>query len=113
MHRLPRLRGFAVHNDLRHIACRKSSQSSKIGQDVLSSRTLVSRLGYMTNNGVSYESAPQVAKILKAVCSEWRDLVAGSEGFLTAENRRGVSGRAVEWGDMVRLCLAECVCSMC
>lgn len=35
---------------------------------------------------------------------EWRELVAGSEGFLTEEGRRGLWRRKTEWGEMVSLC---------
>src|ERR1700743_1104234 len=98
MHHLVCWRRYPALQNLRHSTCRK--YSSKSGQDVPSFRSLVSRLGYITNHGVSHQSAPQVAQILKTICNDWRDLVAGSEGFLTAENRRGVSGRAIEWGDM-------------
>jgi hypothetical protein len=28
-------------------------------------------------------------------------MVAGSEGFLTVEGRRGMFRRSIEWGDMV------------
>lgn len=65
-------------------------------------RSLVSRLGYITNNGVSLETASATADILKCISSEWRDLIAGAEGYLTAKDRRGISGRMVDWGDMVR-----------
>lgn len=112
MHSLPCLQPYPILKELRHIISRNISLSSKIGQDALSFRSLVSRLGYMTNNGISHQSAPQVAEILKAMCNEWRDLVAGSEGFLTSENRRGVSGRAVEWGDMVSS-VSQCVFVKC
>jgi hypothetical protein len=96
------LRRYQLLKTLRHTSSRKYSQSNKQREDAPSFRSLVSRLGYMTNNGVNHQTAARVAQILKTICSDWRDLVAGSDGYLTAENRRGVSGRAVEWGDMVR-----------
>lgn len=32
---------------------------------------------------------------------EWRELLAGSEGYLVAKEKGGGSRRVVEWGDMV------------
>lgn len=35
------------------------------------------------------------------MAGNWRDLVAGSEGFLTGKGRAGCEGREVVWGEMV------------
>ena len=43
----------------------------------------------------------EAGNILKVVAREWRELVAGSEGFLTGRGRAGTEGREVVWGDMV------------
>lgn len=47
---------------------------------------------------------PQVleaGRILQRIARDWRELVAGSQGFLTQETRRGVFRQNVAWGDMV------------
>jgi hypothetical protein len=46
---------------------------------------------------------PQVAEagsILEELATDWRELVAGSEGYLTGEGRRGLWRHEVCWGDM-------------
>lgn len=46
---------------------------------------------------------PQVATagaILAEIVRDWRELVAGSEGFLTSTSRRGLYRHQVVWGDM-------------
>ena len=35
----------------------------------------------------------------RALATEWRELTAGSEGFLTG-GRRGLEGQKVVWGEM-------------
>lgn len=40
--------------------------------------------------------------ILKEIARDWRELVAGSEGFLTGKTRRGLHRQNVVWGEMVR-----------
>jgi hypothetical protein len=80
---------------------RQQTRALHKSSEISTFRSLISRLGYITNNGVSLKTAPSTAEILKRLCSEWRDLIAGTEGYLTAQDRRGISGRAVEWGDMV------------
>lgn len=37
------------------------------------------------------------------VAGDWRELVAGRDGFLTGRGRRGFEGREVVWGEMVSL----------
>jgi hypothetical protein len=36
---------------------------------------------------------------MRALATEWRELLAGSEGFLTG-GRRGLDGREIVWGEM-------------
>ena len=43
----------------------------------------------------------EAVDILRIVAKDWRDLLAGSEGFLTGKGRAGFEGREVVWGDMV------------
>lgn len=38
---------------------------------------------------------------MRVVTRDWRELVAGSEGFLTGNGRAGFEGREVVWGEMV------------
>jgi hypothetical protein len=46
-------------------------------------------------------------KILNQLAKEWRELIAGSEGFLTDAKRRSLFRHGVVWGEQVRLwCLS-------
>lgn len=49
--------------------------------------------------GCSEEQIREAGKIAEELACNWRELVAGSEGFLTAEGRRGLFRRPVEWGE--------------
>jgi hypothetical protein len=40
-------------------------------------------------------------KILKQLATEWRELIAGSEGFLTDAKRRSLFRHGVVWGEQV------------
>ena len=44
----------------------------------------------------------EAGMILKEIARDWRELVAGSEGFLTGKTRRGLHRHNVVWGEMVR-----------
>jgi hypothetical protein len=52
--------------------------------------------------GISPEQTAEAGSILQEMSSEWRELVAGSEGFLTGEEYRGLYRHEVVWGEMVR-----------
>ncbi len=62
---------------------------------------LKSRIGKCIIFGLKPEQVDEAGNILKVVAREWRELVAGSEGFLTGRGRAGAEGREVVWGDMV------------
>lgn len=53
--------------------------------------------------GINSEQTNEAGKILSEINNDWRDLVAGSEGFLTAKEYRGLYRHAVVWGEMVSL----------
>jgi hypothetical protein len=56
--------------------------------------------------GMSREQSAKAAGVLKILAAEWRDLVAGREGFLVDKKRAGLIGQRVVWGEMdVMVCL--------
>jgi hypothetical protein len=46
------------------------------------------------------EQTRRSGEVLKALGEEWRELVAGREGFLTEPKRAGLLRRRVVWGEM-------------
>lgn len=56
--------------------------------------------------GMSREQSAKAAGVLKILAAEWRDFVAGREGFLVDKKRAGLIGQRVVWGEMdVMVCL--------
>jgi acyl-CoA thioesterase FadM len=49
--------------------------------------------------GMRPEQVDQAGPILQELATDWRSLVAGSEGFLTEPGRVGVQSQAVAWGE--------------
>lgn len=83
---------------------RYASSSTAPVTDTLPTRwlsDLKSRIGKCIIFGLKPEQVDEAGNILKVVAREWRELVAGSEGFLTGKGRAGAEGREVVWGDMV------------
>jgi len=64
---------------------------------------LKSRLGKCIIFGLSNAQIDEAGNILRIVAQDWRELVAGSEGFLTGRARAGCEGREVVWGEMVTM----------
>lgn len=48
---------------------------------------------------------------MRALGEEWRELVAGREGFLTGPKRAGILRRRVVWGEMDTM-VSECFDSL-
>lgn len=59
---------------------------------------LQSRLGKCIMFGCSPAQVAQASGVLHALATEWRQLSAGSEGYLTG-GRRGLEGQQVVWGE--------------
>lgn len=56
--------------------------------------------------GLTPTQVDQAGRILQQIARDWRELIAGSEGFLTGATRRAVFRHSVVWGEMVRLLLS-------
>ncbi|CAK7265567.1 hypothetical protein SEPCBS57363_001647 [Sporothrix epigloea] len=60
---------------------------------------LRSRVGKIIMFGCSMAQVSELAVVTRALANEWRQLTAGSEGYLTGQ-RRGLEGQKVVWGEM-------------
>ncbi|KAL2255838.1 hypothetical protein VTK26DRAFT_2631 [Humicola hyalothermophila] len=60
---------------------------------------LRARLGRCIMFGCTTAQVARAGEVLRAVATEWRALLAGSEGFLTG-GRRGLDRREIAWGEM-------------
>ncbi|PSR83345.1 thioesterase-like superfamily-domain-containing protein [Coniella lustricola] len=60
---------------------------------------LQARIGKCIMFGCSPAQVVEAGQIVRALTTEWRTLIAGSEGFLTG-GRRGLEGQQVVWGEM-------------
>ncbi|KAF2444453.1 Thioesterase/thiol ester dehydrase-isomerase [Karstenula rhodostoma CBS 690.94] len=61
---------------------------------------LKTRVGQCIAFGISREQVKEAGDILHNVNFNWKDLVAGSEGFLTGKHRWGLHRQQVAWGEM-------------
>lgn len=86
---------------------RYSSSPQSAAQQPKNSRTveeLKQRIGRCIQFGISKEQVDRIAgPALQELARDWRELLAGSEGFLTGRDRRGLWRHQVVWGDMVGL----------
>jgi hypothetical protein len=51
--------------------------------------------------GLDTSQTKEACLILRELTEDWRELVAGSEGFLTGKKRVGLFRQEVVWGEMV------------
>ncbi|KAG0642007.1 thioesterase-like superfamily-domain-containing protein [Tuber brumale] len=58
------------------------------------------RIGRLFFHGATPEESCEAGEILSLLTKNWREYIAGSEGFLTGETRRGLFRHNVVWGDM-------------
>lgn len=62
---------------------------------------LKSRVGKCIMFGLQPEQTREAGSIVQEIAADWRELIAGSEGFLTGKDRRGLYRQEVVWGEMV------------
>lgn len=60
---------------------------------------LKSRIGACISFGLTPAQTAVAGSILHEVARDWRELVAGSEGYLTSPSRRGLHRWPVAWGE--------------
>jgi hypothetical protein len=65
------------------------------------------RIGKCIMFGINDAQTSEAGSILQEVSCDWRELLAGSEGFLTGQEYRGLYRQEVVWGEMVGECLRE------
>lgn len=56
--------------------------------------------------GLKTPQVQEAGEVLQQLARDWRELVAGSEGFLTNDIVRGLFRHNVTWGEMV--CFLGC-----
>ncbi|KAL8975632.1 MAG: hypothetical protein Q9197_000107 [Variospora fuerteventurae] len=61
---------------------------------------LRSRIGKCIIFGLGSAQIEEAGSILRVITRQWRDLLAGSEGFLVGRGRAGLEGHQVVWGEM-------------
>ncbi|OCK82422.1 hypothetical protein K432DRAFT_380428 [Lepidopterella palustris CBS 459.81] len=61
---------------------------------------LKTRIGKCILFGLQPEQTKEAGLILQEMATDWRELIGGSEGFLTGKNRRGLYRQEVVWGEM-------------
>ncbi|BCR82921.1 uncharacterized protein ACHE_10323S [Aspergillus chevalieri] len=59
------------------------------------------RIGRCMMFGLKPPQIQEAGDILQQIAKDWRELVSGSEGFLTNETVRGLFQHNVAWGEMV------------
>ncbi len=62
---------------------------------------LRSRLGKCIIFGLKPAQVGEAGAILRILAREWRELLAGTEGFLVGKHRAGLERHGVVWGEMV------------
>lgn len=58
------------------------------------------RIGKCVTFGLSPPQTARAGAVLSTLARDWRELVAGSEGYLTHKDRRGMYRHPVQWGEM-------------
>lgn len=59
------------------------------------------RVGKCIIFGLQPTQVDEAGEILRVIARDWRELLAGSEGFLTGRRRAGLERHQVVWGEMV------------
>lgn len=101
--RVSRSVAFTTRASSRPYSSDTDAHSNGAGLPALSPKWLSDtklRIGKCLTFGMNAEQVQQAAKICKILGQEWKELLAGSEGFLTDEKRAGLLGHRVSWGEL-------------
>lgn len=63
--------------------------------------SMKTRIGKCLMFGLKTPQVQETGGVLRQLAGDWRELVAGSEGYLTGEMFRGLFRHNVVWGEMV------------
>ncbi|EEA20141.1 hypothetical protein TMatcc_000117 [Talaromyces marneffei ATCC 18224] len=80
-----------------------STVATKVKPHTIDPRWLTNikrRIGKCLMFGLKPAQVDQAGRILQRLARDWRELIAGSDGFLTHATRRALFRRDVVWGDM-------------
>lgn len=66
------------------------------------------RVGKCMMFGLKPHQIQEAGEIVQQIARDWRELIAGSEGYLTDATRRGLFRQNVAWGEMV-CCATVCI----
>lgn len=98
-------RGFASRSN-HLVTCRRYSappgQTTEEPEFAVSPRWLSdtkTRIGKCITFGMSGPLVDEAGKVLQVLGTDWRNLVAGSEGFLTDKDRAGLHRQSIVWGE--------------
>ncbi|KIX98724.1 uncharacterized protein Z520_05185 [Fonsecaea multimorphosa CBS 102226] len=58
-----------------------------------------SRIGRCITFGLSPSLVDEAAQVLRILAQDWRELIAGSEGYLTSKARAGLHRQNIVWGE--------------
>ena len=92
-------------SSLRGLASISAPNTSRPANAALSPRwlsDLKQRVGKCIIFGLTPPQVDEAGRILRTVARDWRELVAGIEGFLVGRNRAELERYKVNWGEMVR-----------
>lgn len=76
-----------------------STSSCKVNPSSLGPRWLSDIKSRIKNCKAAHSE--EAHEILRVVSQEWRELLAGSEGFLVGKQQAGLESHQVVWGEMV------------
>ncbi|EGE03020.1 hypothetical protein TEQG_02057 [Trichophyton equinum CBS 127.97] len=83
-----------------HAAHGTASKSNNTQLDPRWLSNIKRRIGKCIAFGMKQDLVPVAGGVLEEIARDWRELVAGSEGFLTGEKYCGLHRHNVVWGEM-------------
>ncbi|EFQ98650.1 hypothetical protein MGYG_01672 [Nannizzia gypsea CBS 118893] len=91
----------ASHSHSHSHATHRTASKSNTQLDPRWLSSVKRRIGKCIAFGMGQDLVPVAGGVLEEIARDWRELVAGSEGFLTGEKYCGLHKHNVVWGEMV------------